>query len=446
MNDTSMYSGSTITILNPVSYGFSDEISNFSKKNKRRKIKLEKKYDVTSMSPISMSLSLSPTKSRKSKREGEENYKSGRWQPEEHQKFLEAIVQFGNEWKKVEEYVGSRSSTQARSHAQKFFVKIKRTNLLDLDINLNKSSIRSLQEVGNQMNSEEYLKTISRLKNVAYEKKSSNLLNLKRKNDGNDKEIIESLSSKFKILTSTQVTSLSQKMKNIDQENNINSNFNEGNFYIEAITASQQNKSLNSSKSPPNKKLIVPSNIKVFKMQQKVTQKESNKNKTSTLLTQNIGNTKESSLDLHIDENKNKMKNNSIDNYNSSGPQRNSKRSRNNSIDNINSMWESSYNICNQTNNTNNKDVNIFNSSNLLPKFEEDHHLNSFFLDPFKNDKNIHTVDFPLLEKELGNFNNTTQPFNISAQNNKDIIFNIDNLFSIDVNKNLGKDNLDFEI
>jgi hypothetical protein len=40
---------------------------------------------------------LSPNKSETSKRDVEENYKSGRWQPEEHQKFLEAIYKFGND-------------------------------------------------------------------------------------------------------------------------------------------------------------------------------------------------------------------------------------------------------------------------------------------------------------------------------------------------------------
>lgn len=43
----------------------------------------------------------------------------GRWSPEEHKKFLEAIELYGRDWKKVQDYVGTRTSTQARSHAQK---------------------------------------------------------------------------------------------------------------------------------------------------------------------------------------------------------------------------------------------------------------------------------------------------------------------------------------
>ena len=47
------------------------------------------------------------------------NYKQGRWTKDEHEKFLEAIQIYGRDWKKVQYYVGTRSSTQARSHAQK---------------------------------------------------------------------------------------------------------------------------------------------------------------------------------------------------------------------------------------------------------------------------------------------------------------------------------------
>ena len=54
----------------------------------------------------------------------------GRWSREEHKKFIEAIIKFGNNWKEVQEYVNSRTSTQARSHAQKFFEKIKKNNTL----------------------------------------------------------------------------------------------------------------------------------------------------------------------------------------------------------------------------------------------------------------------------------------------------------------------------
>lgn len=53
-------------------------------------------------------------------------FNSGRWSDEEHLKFIEGIVEYGNDWKKVQKLIKTRSSTQARSHAQKYFSQIKK--------------------------------------------------------------------------------------------------------------------------------------------------------------------------------------------------------------------------------------------------------------------------------------------------------------------------------
>jgi SHAQKYF class myb-like DNA-binding protein len=39
-----------------------------------------------------------------------------------------AITQYGKDWKKVEAYVRTRSGSQVRSHAQKFFNKLQKVN------------------------------------------------------------------------------------------------------------------------------------------------------------------------------------------------------------------------------------------------------------------------------------------------------------------------------
>ena len=50
----------------------------------------------------------------------------GRWTNEEHNLFLEGLVLYGNEWKQVQNHIITRSATQARSHAQKFFIRIRK--------------------------------------------------------------------------------------------------------------------------------------------------------------------------------------------------------------------------------------------------------------------------------------------------------------------------------
>lgn len=60
-----------------------------------------------------------------------EGFHSGRWTGDEHMKFVEAIKLYGRDWSKVQNHVQTRSSTQARSHAQKYFQKMSKYNLTD---------------------------------------------------------------------------------------------------------------------------------------------------------------------------------------------------------------------------------------------------------------------------------------------------------------------------
>jgi len=57
----------------------------------------------------------------------DEESKSRYWTEEEHQRFLEAINIYGpKDVKNIAKFVGSRSATQVRSHAQKYSMKVSR--------------------------------------------------------------------------------------------------------------------------------------------------------------------------------------------------------------------------------------------------------------------------------------------------------------------------------
>jgi SHAQKYF class myb-like DNA-binding protein len=75
-----------------------------------------------------------------------EKLNSGRWKPNEHDKFLEAIIIHGNDWKLVQKCIKSRSSTQARSHAQKFLLKLRKKLKIEPDSN-NKLSNESIDKI-----------------------------------------------------------------------------------------------------------------------------------------------------------------------------------------------------------------------------------------------------------------------------------------------------------
>lgn len=58
---------------------------------------------------------------------------NGRWTDEEHLLFERALQIYGKKWKKIEAVVGTRTATQIRSHAQKHFIRLKKTTQSDSD-------------------------------------------------------------------------------------------------------------------------------------------------------------------------------------------------------------------------------------------------------------------------------------------------------------------------
>jgi len=79
--------------------------------------------------------------------------KEGRWTEEEQDKFLEGIVLYGINWKKIKCLIESRTPVQVRSHAQKYFQKMKscKDEILGIDFTLD--SISNLQGMINQIKS-----------------------------------------------------------------------------------------------------------------------------------------------------------------------------------------------------------------------------------------------------------------------------------------------------
>ena len=49
---------------------------------------------------------------------------SGRWTDEEHRLFLEGVMLYGKDWKKMQPLIKTRSLVQIRTHAQKVFKKV----------------------------------------------------------------------------------------------------------------------------------------------------------------------------------------------------------------------------------------------------------------------------------------------------------------------------------
>jgi SHAQKYF class myb-like DNA-binding protein len=51
---------------------------------------------------------------------------AGRWTAEEHHMFLRGLKRHGRAWSKIAKTIPNRTTTQVRTHAQKYFIKVER--------------------------------------------------------------------------------------------------------------------------------------------------------------------------------------------------------------------------------------------------------------------------------------------------------------------------------
>lgn len=89
-----------------------------------------------------------------------EKVTKGRWTAEEHQTFLDSLRKFGKDWYRVEEAIGTRSSAQIRSHAQKFLNKLDKEpdsqyddikDILNINLRLLKKSEKDPNGLGSRV-------------------------------------------------------------------------------------------------------------------------------------------------------------------------------------------------------------------------------------------------------------------------------------------------------
>ena len=106
------------------------------------------------------------------------NNSNGRWTNEEHNKFIEGIIKYGNDWKKIQKYVSTRTSTQARSHAQKFLLKLRNNEFLKRNnIDLSLSWAKCIQLIKNSFSDDVLYKV---LKDASFNKKKGKKKYLKK--------------------------------------------------------------------------------------------------------------------------------------------------------------------------------------------------------------------------------------------------------------------------
>ena len=123
-----------------------------------------------------------------------ENSNNGRWSKDEQQRFAEAVLNYGNDWKNIQNHVSSRNITQVRSHAQKFLMKLKESNFLIIKgIDQNQSWTKIMNFLKKTLTYDELKEVLFSVEQTGQKKISSkkhkNLKKIKKKeNNQNDNE------------------------------------------------------------------------------------------------------------------------------------------------------------------------------------------------------------------------------------------------------------------
>ena len=75
------------------------------------------------------------------------NIAQGYWAKSDHKKFIEALYLYVCDWKKIQKYIKNRIYSQVRSHAQKFYLKLKYFKDEELGIDFTTPNVKSLSDI-----------------------------------------------------------------------------------------------------------------------------------------------------------------------------------------------------------------------------------------------------------------------------------------------------------
>ena len=140
------------------------------------------------------------------------NINEGRWTKEERDTFIKGLILYDINWKKINDLIPSRTDTQIRSHAQKFYQRMKSCKDENLGIDFTLKSVKNIRDMINQIKSKcanyDNMFIFKRLLNGCNERK---FLKKKKKKNNNryDNNILKN-----------------EEIELDENNNNININFN----------------------------------------------------------------------------------------------------------------------------------------------------------------------------------------------------------------------------
>ncbi len=201
----------------------------FTKKMMKQKQEKENSFLFLSKKTLRFIVEKGEEYNKKKKTESDD-MNEGRWTKEEHDKFLDGIVKYGTNWKKVKSLITTRTAIQVRSHAQKFYRKLKmcKEERLGIDFTVDgitsiRDMITKLKSIDNNVNIKYILKYLS--DKFDYSKKNKKINNHFFKINLNDSDNnIQIMNNNLNFNLKNEIPTLGDLSQIDNKQNNIYNN------------------------------------------------------------------------------------------------------------------------------------------------------------------------------------------------------------------------------
>ena len=142
----------------------------------------------------------------------------GYWSKSDHNKFIEALYLYENDWTRIQEYVNDRTDKQVHSHAQKFFLKLKTFKDEKLGLDFTSSNVKCLDNIIYLIKQKESIcGNYGKLLHIISEKISFGKKPLKK-----EQEILAKKNEKKKLNTFDNKSQISNNFNNFNNVNQMN--------------------------------------------------------------------------------------------------------------------------------------------------------------------------------------------------------------------------------
>ena len=81
----------------------------------------------------------------------------GYWSKSDHDKFIEALYLYENDWPRIQMFIKNRTHKQVRSHAQKFYLKLKTFKDDELGLDFTSSNVKNIEDIINIVKQKELI-------------------------------------------------------------------------------------------------------------------------------------------------------------------------------------------------------------------------------------------------------------------------------------------------